>query len=68
MKHLRSPRRLIRMWHRREKATIDHLVHRLGEAKNAGRTVHSAFTPSGQAVEDQVRKAWCASGGGLPVF
>ena len=68
MKDLRSPRRLIRMWHRREKATIDHLVRNLDNAPGTGRPAHSAFTPSGQAVEDQVRKAWRPSCMGLAVF
>ena len=67
MKELRSPRRLFRIWHRREKAVIDHLVHTLGDGKNTGGSAHSPFTPSGQAVEDQVRKAWRPVGG-LAVF
>lgn len=68
MKDLRSPRRLIRMWHRREKATIDHLVCTLREAPGTARPAHSAFTPSGQSVEDQVRKAWRPNRMGLAVF
>lgn len=68
MKDLRSPRRLIRMWHRREKATLDHLVRTAREPKNGSVAAHSAFTASGLAIEDQVRKAWCASPGGLPLF
>ena len=68
MKDLRSPRRLIKMWRRREKATIDHLVHAIGAAKNAPRTMHSAVTSSGLAVEEQVRKAWHLGPGGLAVF
>ncbi len=68
MKDLRSPRRLIRIWHRREKATIDHLVRALGDPKSSTGAAHSAFTPSGLAVEEQVRKAWCPSCTGLPVF
>ena len=66
MKDLRSPRRLIRMWHRREKATIDHLVRALDGTPRGTR--HSAFTASGQSVEDQVRKAWRPSCMGLAVF
>ena len=68
MKNLRSPRRLLRLWHRREKVTIDHLVDTLGDAKTAARSAHSAFTSSGHAIEDQVRKAWRPSGVGLAVF
>ncbi len=68
MKDLRSSRRLIKMWHRREKATIDHLVHTAVEAKGAAGTTHSAFTSSGLAVEDQVRKAWRPSSVGLAIF
>ena len=69
MKQLRSPQRLIRMWHRREKATIDHVVRALGDAKGAAtQAAHSAFTPSGHAVEDQLRKAWRPSIGGLAIF
>lgn len=69
MKHLRSSRHLIKMWHRREKATIDHLVRR---GDDADATVlpspHSAFTTSGLPIEAQVRKAWQPSPGGLPIF
>jgi hypothetical protein len=68
MKHLRSSRHLIKMWHRREKATIDHLVRAIGDTKNAAATTHSAFTASGLAIEDQVRKAWHPSPVGLAVF
>jgi len=68
MKDLRSSRRLIRIWQRREKATIDHLVVATGDPKDAGGTTHSAFTASGLAVEDQVRKAWRRSPEGLAIF
>jgi hypothetical protein len=69
MKHLRSSRQLIKMWHRREKATIDHLLRGIGDAKAAaGPSPHSAFTTSGLAIEAQVRKAWEQSPGGLPIF
>jgi hypothetical protein len=56
------------MWHRREKATIDHLVRTAGDAKGASRTTHSAFTSSGLAVEEQVRKAWQPGSMGLAIF
>jgi hypothetical protein len=68
MKDLRSSRRLIKIWQRREKATIDHLVHTAVGAKDAAGTTHSAFTSSGLAVEDQVRKAWRRSPEGLAIF
>ena len=68
MKDLRSSRRLIKIWQRREKATIDHLVDTAVGAKGATGTTHSAFTASGLAVEDQVRKAWRPSLEGLATF
>ena len=68
MKDLRSSRRLIKIWQRREKATIDHLVDTAVEAKSATGTTHSAFTASGLAVEDQVRKAWWPNSVGLATF
>ena len=68
MKQLLSSRRIIKMWHRREKATIDHLVGTAGRTKAATATAHSAFTASGLTVEDQVRKAWHPGSTGLPIF
>ena len=68
MKQLRSTRHLIKMWHRREKATIDHLVRSVGDGKSSSGTTHSAFTPSGLAIEDQVRKAWRPWSAGLAMF
>lgn len=68
MKQPRSSRDLVKRWHRRDKATIDHLVRTTGHAKAAARTTHSAFTASGLAVEEQVRKAWCSSATGVPIF
>jgi hypothetical protein len=68
MREPRSSKRLVKMWHRREKATIDHLVRTAGDAKGASRTTHSAFTSSGLAVEEQVRKAWQPSSMGLAIF
>jgi hypothetical protein len=52
----------------REKATIDHLVKECYEAKAPERRVHSSRTESGQSVEEQIRKEWSPSKGGLPVF
>ena len=68
MKDLRSSRRLIQKWHRREKATLDHLVTSVAIAEPANGRVHSALTASGLAVEDQVRKAWARANTGLPIF
>ncbi len=68
MKQLRSSRRLIKMWHRREKATIEHDARTIGEPKGATGTTHSAFTASGLAVEEQIRKACRPSPGGLAIF
>lgn len=69
MKHLRSSRHLIKMWHRREKATIDHLIRSTADAEaTAAPSPHSAFTASGLAIEAQVRKAWQQSPGGLAIF
>jgi hypothetical protein len=68
MKQPLSTRRLVRTWHKREKATIDHLVGVLGAAKSASGTVHSPMTDSGLVVEEQVRKAWRPCGVGLPIF
>ena len=69
MKDVRSARRLFKLWHRRDKAMIDHLVGSVGGGKGdiVGRT-HSPMTSSGLVVEDQVRKAWQPCGVGLPVF
>jgi hypothetical protein len=68
MKKLLSSRQLIKMWHRREKATIDHLVRPTGNEKSTAGTTHSAFTSSGLAVEDQIRKSWCPGPMGLAIF
>ena len=68
MKRALSSRQIIKMWHRREKVTIDHLVRTLGDAKSTAGTTHSAFTSSGLAVEDQVRKSWQPGPMGLAIF
>jgi hypothetical protein len=62
-----SPRQIHRRY-AREKATIDHLVKECYEAKAPERRVHSSRTESGQSVEEQIRKEWSPSKGGLPVF
>ncbi|HTV88515.1 MAG TPA: hypothetical protein VME41_05815 [Stellaceae bacterium] len=69
MKQLRSSRHLIRLWHRREKATIDHVARIVDVSPKAvAGTMHSAFTTTGLAVEDQVRKAWRPGPIGLAMF
>ena len=68
MKPPRSSRDLIKNWHRREKATIDHLVRSVDKPKPEPQYTHSPFTASGLAVEDQVRKAWSISPAGVPIF
>ena len=68
MKKLRLSRHLIRTWHRREKATIDYLVRSIDPVNNPPVTIHSAFTASGLAIEDQVRKAWQPARAGLAIF
>jgi hypothetical protein len=52
------PRQTIESWHRREKATIDHLVRLLTEPSSRYGYAQSAFTSTGLAIEDQIRKAW----------
>jgi hypothetical protein len=56
--------------HVREKATIDHLVQNVYEPKapDEEHTDRSPTTSSGLPVEDQVRKEWDSSKGGLPTF
>jgi hypothetical protein len=68
MKQLRSSRHLIRMWHRREKSTIDYLVRNIAPVESPSGASHSAFTASGLAVEDQVRKAWQPPTAGIAMF
>ena len=68
MKQLRSSRHLIKMWHRREKATIDHLVRSISVPKAAEGMIHSAFTDAGHPIEDQVRKSWQPGPLGLATF
>ncbi len=62
-----SPRR-IQGRYIREKATIDHLIRECYEAKAPKRRVHSSRIESGKSVEEQVRKEWSPSKGGLPIF
>jgi hypothetical protein len=69
MKETQTSRRLMKKWHVHEKAMIDHLVGSIGGgASCATARVHSAVTKSGLFVEEQVRKAWQPSVGGLAMF
>jgi hypothetical protein len=68
MKQLRSSRQLIKMLHRREKATIRRVAHTVREPQSPVATRHSAFTASGLAIEEQVRKAWLPCSLGLATF
>ncbi len=54
--------------HKREKATIDHLVDKVYEYTPAEGHVQSPTTDSGLPVEEQVRKEWDSKKGGLPTF
>lgn len=58
-----NPRR-----HRREKATIDHLVDRVFEPESGDQHQQPATTEDGASVEEQVRKEWDPRKGGLPIF
>jgi hypothetical protein len=63
-----TSQRRIHRWYLREKATIDHLAKECYKAMAPERRVHSSRTESGQSVEEQVRKEWSSSKGGLPIF
>jgi hypothetical protein len=55
--------------HRREKATIDHLVNRVFDPEAQERRQQPPTTDSGASVEAQVRKEWDPKqSGGLPTF
>jgi hypothetical protein len=55
--------------HRREKATIDHLVDRVYDPESREPHPQPATTDSGASVEEQVRKEWNPDkSGGLPTF
>ena len=56
--------------HVREKATIDHLAQNGYKPKpsDGKHPPRSPTTASGLPVEDQVRKEWDPSKGGLPTF
>ncbi len=61
-------RRRTRRRHVREKATIDHLVRAVYSKADEKGTTHSAVTATGLSVEEQVRKQWHPSLGGLALF
>ena len=67
MKDLRSARRLIKIRQRRDKPTAER-ASRAAAAKLAVTSTLSAYTATGLAIEDQVRKAWRPWSVGLPVF
>jgi hypothetical protein len=55
--------------HRREKATIDHLVERVFNPESQENRQQPETTDSGASVEGQVRKEWDPKqSGGLPIF
>jgi hypothetical protein len=55
--------------HKREKATIDHLVDKVFDPDSAEKHQQPPTTESGAPVEEQVRKEWDPKkDGGLPVF
>jgi len=64
----RSSRRLIKLLHRREKFVIDKITRSIGAHHEPTVFQHSAFTPSGHSIEEQVRKAWRPCPVGLAVF
>jgi len=68
MKDLRTSRNLVKRLHRREKATIDHLVRSIGASTGETPTTHPAFTDCGLSVEDQIRKSVGPGQVGLPIF
>jgi hypothetical protein len=72
MKQVRSsrqvPQHVIESWHCQEEATIDHLVRLLTEPNSRFSNIHSAFTATGLAIEDQIRKAWRPDSVGLAMF
>jgi len=59
--------------HVREKSVIDHLARELFEPKpeaapTDGTAPPGPVTETGLSVEEQVRKEWDPSKGGLPIF
>ena len=68
MKNLRSSRHLVKIRQRRGKARIARTVDVTGDTKASAAAALSAYTSSGFAIEEQVRKAWSGSAEGLPIF
>jgi hypothetical protein len=54
--------------HKREKATIEHLVDKVYEDEPAEGRLQNSTTDSGLPVEEQLRKEWDPKKGGLPTF
>lgn len=56
--------------HVRDKAVIDHLVKDIhgGKSPDEGGVVRDSTTADGESVEEQIRKEWDPSKGGLPTF
>ena len=67
MKDLRSARRLIKIRQRRDRPSAERTASGAA-AKLAAASTLSAYTASGLAIEDQLRKAWRPWSVGLPVF
>lgn len=64
-----SPDNPVRRRHRREKATIDHLVDHVFDPESEENRQRPSTTDSGTPVEEQVRKEWDPKqSGGLPTF
>jgi hypothetical protein len=54
--------------HRREEATIDHLVEQAFDPEGREKQQHPSTTRNGASIEEQVHKEWDPRKGGLPVF
>jgi hypothetical protein len=63
-----SPDNPDRRRHRREKATLDHLVDRVFDPERTDTEHKPSTTESGAPIEEQVRKEWDPRKGGLPTF
>ena len=65
-----TPRERTERRHVREKAPIDHLVQDVYEPKapDQEHAYSQPTTSTGLPVEDQLRKEWDPSKGGLPTF
>ena len=69
MKQRRSPRQVVKMWQRREKSAVDRVAGAVGgDVAEPAASTHSAYTPSGLSIEDQLRKAWRPWTTGLATF